>query len=102
MLRRRWKHWTESELMAMNEEQRLLAIRQRRFWPFTWEGQEPTRETASFKIGFALDLNEGTLVVYKNDRRLGTMMSGLVGEYCWFVTLLNTYQDKQVSVTIGR
>ena len=43
---------------------------------------EPIRET-SFKIGMVLDLDEGTLDVYKNDRRLGTMMSGLVGEYCW-------------------
>ena len=46
-----------------------------------WEGMEPIRET-SFKIGMVLDLDEGTLDVYKNDRRLGTMMNGLVGEYC--------------------
>ena len=52
---------------------------------FHWEGREPTREV-SFKIGMVLDLDEGTLDVYKNDRRLGTLRSGLVGEYCWVVT----------------
>ena len=68
---------------------------------FDWNGMERTFET-SFKIGLELDLDEGTLDVYKNDRRLGTMRSGLVGEYCWVVTLINSYQDKKVSVTIGR
>ena len=101
MTRRRWKEWEESELLAMNEEQRAEAKRKSRNWPFGWEGREPTQE-ASFKIGMVLDLDEGTLDVYKNGRRLGTLMSGLVGEYCWVVTLLSAYQDKKVSVTIGR
>jgi len=61
-----------------------------------WEGMEETRE-ASFKIGFVLDLDEGTLDVYKNDRRLGTMKSGLVGEYCWVVS-----REGSVSVAISR
>ena len=37
-------------------------------------------------IGLLLDLNEGTLSVFKNGRRLGVMKDGLNGEYCWFVT----------------
>ena len=101
MTRRRWKEWEETELLAMNEEQRAEAKRQSKNWPFGWEGREPTQE-ASFKIGMVLDLDEGTLDVYKNGRRLGTLMSGLVGEYCWVVTLLSAYQDKKVSVSIGR
>ena len=54
----------------------------------------------SFKLGLELDLNDGTLDVYKNDKRLGTLKSGLVGEYCWVVSL-GSY-DAQVSVSIGR
>ena len=38
--------------------------------------------------GLLLDFDEGTLSVYKNDRRLGGVIKGgLNGEYCWFVTV---------------
>ena len=40
-----------------------------------------------------------TLDVYKNDRRLGSLMSGLDGEYNWAVQLI---WDAPVSVSIGR
>ncbi|EJK57675.1 hypothetical protein THAOC_22252, partial [Thalassiosira oceanica] len=40
------------------------------------------------KMGLLLDLKAGTLAVYKNSRRLGIMMRGLTGEYCWMVTPL--------------
>jgi len=100
MLRRRWKQWKDSELLAMNdEEQREQAEMQNRICPFGWEGVEETEES-SFKIGMVLDLDKGTLDVYKNDRRLGTMRSGLVGEYCWVVSLLSI--SGEISVTIGR
>ena len=38
-------------------------------------------------IGLLLDLDQGTMTVYKNDERLGVMATGLSGEYCWAVTL---------------
>jgi len=100
-IRKRWKKWEYSELLAMDEEQRLQAERQNNPQNYQWEGMEWIRE-ASFKIGLVLDLDEGTLDVYKNDRRLGTMMSGLVGEYCWAITLTCTFSDAQVSASIGR
>lgn len=77
---------------------RLRAM-QNRICQFGWEGVEETEES-SFKIGMVLDLDKGTLDVYKNDRRLGTMMSGLAGEYCWVVSLLSV--SGEISVTIGR
>ena len=40
------------------------------------------------KIGMLLDLDEGTLSVYKNERKLGVMKRGLAGQYCWVVALL--------------
>jgi len=39
------------------------------------------------KIGLLLDLDAGTLTIYKNGERLGTAKDGLAGEYCWFGTL---------------
>ena len=97
MIRRRWKEWEESELAAMNQEQRE---RRSNCHAVGWEGMEETEEV-SFKIGMVLDLDEGTLDVYKNDRRLGTMMSGLVGEYCWAIIKISDGQS-QVSASIGR
>jgi len=84
IIRSRWKRWETPDEECKS---------------FNWEGMEPTHER-SYKIGFALDLDEGTLDVYKNDRRLGTMKSGLVGEYCWVASLLSF--DDEASVTIGR
>lgn len=50
-----------------------------------WEGQEAIRDVGT--IGILLDLDRGTLVVYKNGRRLGTMKSGLSGEYCFYACM---------------
>ena len=44
-----------------------------------------------------LDLDGGTLSVYKNGRKLGVMKRGLAGHYCWVVSLLSGTQ-----VTIKR
>ena len=100
LIRRRWKQWTNAELVALDEEQHLRAMRQNRNQPFIWEGMEPTEDT-SFKLGMILDLDEGTLDVYKNDRRLGTMMTGLVGEYCWAASL-KSFGAPSFSVSIDR
>ena len=37
--------------------------------------------------GLLLDLDQGSMTVYKNDERLGVMATGLSGEYCWAVSL---------------
>ena len=51
-----------------------------------WDGQEIP--SSSCKVGMLLDLDEGTLSVYNNGRKLGVMKRGLAGHYCWVVTLL--------------
>ena len=38
-------------------------------------------------IGMLLNLDEGTLTVYKNNRRLGVLKDGLSGSYCWCATV---------------
>jgi hypothetical protein len=57
-------------------------------WPDNgaWEGMQPARE--GDRIGLLLDLDQGSLTVYKNDQWLGVMAgAGLKGEYCWAVSL---------------
>ena len=49
------------------------------------------------ELGMLLDLDEGTLSVYKDGRKLGIMMQGLVGSYCWVVSIFS-----EADVTIKR
>ena len=51
-----------------------------------WEGRQDARKQGD-RIGMLLDLDQGTMTVYKNDERLGVMATGLSGEYCWAVSL---------------
>ncbi|EJK76537.1 hypothetical protein THAOC_01696 [Thalassiosira oceanica] len=53
---------------------------------FEWQERREELE-GSGTIGLLLDLDEGTLTVFKDGRRLGAMKEGLGGEYCWFVTV---------------
>lgn len=48
-----------------------------------WGGQEGI--AGGDVIGLLLDLDQGTLTVYINGRKLGVMKDGLTGEYCWGV-----------------
>ena len=50
------------------------------------------------EVGILLDLDEGTLSMYKNGRKSGYIKRGLVGPYCWAVTMLN---GVQVSIKRG-
>lgn len=47
--------------------------------------------TKGDRIGLLLDLDRGSMTVYKNNRRLGVMVaSGLSEKYCWAVSLRKT------------
>ena len=53
-----------------------------------WEGQAGAN--VGDRIGFLLDLDVGSLTVYKNDERLGLMVrEGLRGPLCWAASLYN-------------
>ena len=52
---------------------------------YYWEGMEGCRTGDT--VGMLLNLDEGTLTVYKNNLRLGVMKDGLSGSYCWYVTV---------------
>ncbi|EJK64983.1 hypothetical protein THAOC_14223 [Thalassiosira oceanica] len=49
-------------------------------------------------LGVSLDLDEGTLSLYQNGRRLCTLKDGLAGEYCW---IAGFFQGGDVSVQRG-
>ena len=54
----------------------------------SWDGSESMSLLAGDgEIGMLLDLDEGTLSLYKNGRKLGVMKRGLTGPYCWVVSL---------------
>ena len=57
-----------------------------RQYGIAWEGGEVVG--AGDTVGLLLNLNEGTLTVYKNNRRLGVMKDGLSGSYCWCATIV--------------
>lgn len=68
-----------------------------------WNNPSPTEEEETLKewpgqdtilinedCGLLLDVEEGTLTVFKAGKRLGVIMEGLVGEYSWFVMVYGT------------
>ena len=61
----------------------------------TWDGKETMPSDG--EIGMLLDLDEGSLSLYKNGRKLGVMKRGLAGPYCWVVSI-----HEEVQVTIKR
>ncbi|EJK57260.1 hypothetical protein THAOC_22718, partial [Thalassiosira oceanica] len=64
-----------------------------------WEGRESCQSGDT--VGMLLNLDEGTLTVYKNNRRLGVMKDGLSGPYCWSASLVNR-QTVTEAVSIKR
>ena len=63
-----WTNWDSEKQLAVD-----------------WEGMEYCEEGDT--LGMLLNLNDGTLTVYKNNRRLGVMKDGLSGSYCWHTSL---------------
>ena len=52
-----------------------------------WEGFQPAREQGD-RIGMLLDLDQGSMTVWKNGVKLGVMQSeGLRGPLCWAVSV---------------
>ncbi|EJK58696.1 hypothetical protein THAOC_21160 [Thalassiosira oceanica] len=65
---------------------------------YDWDGMEPCQSGDT--VGMLLNFNEGTLTVYRNNRRLGVLKDGLSGPYCWYVNLLKRSADA-VSIKRG-
>ena len=53
-----------------------------------WEGRQNTIGRPGDRIGMLLDLDQGSMTVWKNDEKLGVMVAeGLTGPLCWGVSL---------------
>jgi hypothetical protein len=63
-----------------------------------WEGMQHARKQGD-RIGLLLDLDQGTMTVYKNDERLGVMATGLSGEYSWAVALYKYGNSARIEAT---
>ena len=54
--------------------------------PIGWEGQHGAKE--GDRIGMLLDLDQGSMRIYKDDEKLGVMVAeGLSGPLCWAVSM---------------
>ena len=62
-----------------------------------WEGRGDY-DSDCITLGILLDLDEGTLSVYQNGRRVGTLKDGLAGEYCW---IAGFFSEGDVSIQRG-
>jgi hypothetical protein len=60
-----------------------------------WEGMQGAMEDGD-RIGMLLDLDQGTMTVYKNDERLGVMATALSGEYSWAVTIVLKHDSVRI------
>lgn len=65
-------------------------------WGF-WEHCPRERVT----LGLLLDLDAGSLSVYENGKHLGVLKSGLTGEYCWVVTIVDIEDGTTVRIKKG-
>ena len=67
-----------------------------------WEGMQAAREQGD-RIGMLLDLDQGSMTVWKNDEQLGVMQAeGLSGPLCWAVSLDAQQRPHRVCGGAGR
>ena len=72
-------------------------------WPGDeWEGREPAPVVNNLAVGLLLDLDAGTLSVFKDGRKLGVMKEGLTGAYCWFVFQYAGHFRSKCSISVKR
>ena len=63
-------------------------------WPggnHDWEGKQHASEQGD-RVGMLLDLDQGSMTVWKGDEKLGVMVAeGLTGPLCWAVSMSELY-----------
>ena len=63
-----------------------------------WEGMQAVREQGD-RIGMLLDLDQGSMSVWKNGELLGVMQAeGLSGPLCWAVALGHSARIESAAV----
>ena len=62
----------------------------------SWEGMQTAKEHGD-RIGMLLDLDQGSMTVWKNDVKLGVMVTeGLSGEFCWAVEVFSQGESARI------
>ena len=70
--------------------------------PRGWEGRQHAREQSD-RIGMLLDLDQGSMTVWKNDVNLGVMQAeGLSGPLCWAVSMYENDSARIESAAMPR
>jgi hypothetical protein len=63
-----------------------------------WVGMQSA--TPGDRVSMLLDLDKGSMAIYKNGKWLGVMVgSGLGGEYCWAVDLSDDHSSARIGPT---
>ncbi|EJK70658.1 hypothetical protein THAOC_07963 [Thalassiosira oceanica] len=72
-----WSDWTENTTSSYEGDEGET------YWD--WEGCDDydPHKSNTLALGMLLDLGDGTLSLYQNGQRVGTLKDGLAGEYCW-------------------
>ena len=61
-----------------------------------WEGMQ-TANVQGDRVGMLLDLDQGSMSIWKNGVKLGVMITeGLSGPYCWAVEMLEQGQSVRI------
>jgi hypothetical protein len=64
-----------------------------------WEGMQGAKATGD-RIGMLLDLDQGSMTVWKNDEQLGVMQAeGLSGPLCWAVSFIGQGDSARIEST---
>ncbi|EJK53991.1 hypothetical protein THAOC_26467 [Thalassiosira oceanica] len=66
-----------------------------------WDGMDSSEGERDVAIGLLLDLDNGTLAVFKNGRRLGVMKDGLAGDFCWMANLRDWEGTCRIAIERG-
>ena len=62
----------------------------------SWEGVQSVTEQGD-RIGMLLDLDQGSMTIWKNDNKLGVMQAeGLTGPLCWVAGLAKDHSARIV------
>ena len=67
-------------------------------WPggHDWEGMQDVKQPGD-RIGMLLDLDQGSMTVWKNDEKMGVMQAeGLSGPLCWAISLYHPRDSARI------
>ena len=73
-------------------------------WPggnHDWEGKQHASEQGD-RVGMLLDLDQGSMTVWKNDEKMGIMQAeGLSGPLCWAVSLYHQNTSARIESAVA-